>query len=191
MIKQAAISVSPCLASLKEQMKASECQSLDFLILAHPDEAMISQLKVAFAKRSIAVIALPQIAWDMASAEIEELTDWAVNELRVGGLLLVGHSQGGTPNASIQIYPVQTKQLGSGTNRVTSLLDRMRASQASVKENERHFVGQLKQLGSVPAAKACSVGNGSFVEGLFYRAESGVFCRYDQAEQSFRALVNN
>lgn len=191
MIKQAAIPANPCLESLKEQMKASQCQSLDFLILAHPDEAMISQLKVAFAKRAIAVIALPQISWDMASAEIEELTNWATNELKVGGLLLVGHSQGGTPTSSIQICPVNSDQFDSETNRVTSLLDRMRASQASVKENEGHFVQQLEQLGNAPAVETCSVRNGRFVEGLFYRAESGVFCRYDQSEKSFKALVNN
>lgn len=191
MIKQATTQENPCLDSLKEQLNVSECQSLDFLILAHPDEVMITQLKLAFARRAIAVVALPQISWDMASVQIEGLTNWAVNELKVGGLLLVGHSQGGTPNASIQICPVEPDESANATNRVASLLDRMRASQACVKENESHFVQQLMQLGDAPAVQSCSVRNGSFVEGLFYRAESGVFCRYDHTEQSFKALVNN
>ena len=191
MIKQATLPSNSCLESLKAQLKSSACDSLDFLILAHPDEPMIAQLKLAFAKRAIAVVALPQISWDMSSPQIEELTDWAVNELKVGGMLLVGHSQGGTPNASIQICPVESEESKGLTNRVASLLDRMQSSQACVKENEGHFVQQLKQLGEAPVVQACSVRNGSFVEGLFYRAESGVFCRYDQAKQTFKALVNN
>jgi carbonic anhydrase len=191
MIKQATRPTSPCVENLKEQLNVSDCQELDVLILAHPDETMIAQLKSAFAKRSIAVVGLPQIFWDMSGDDIAELTDWAVNELGVGGLLLVGHSQGGTPNASIQICPVESGDPGQSTNRVASLLDRMQASQACVKENESHFVEQLKQLGNAPAVQACSVRNGSFVEGLFYRAESGVFCRFDHSEETFKALVNN
>lgn len=191
MIKPATLSVNSHIENLKQQLAEVEEGSLDYVIISHSDNRMINQLKEAFIESSIAVVSIPQNCWMMNDEPIAELMDAVVNDLNIGGILLVGHSQGGIPEDNIQVCTsgqVDKVQSGS-TNRITSLLDRVKHVQSCMKENEKHFLQQLECLKLTPAVQTSSLRSKNLVQGLFYRAESGVFCMYDSENQTFRALI--
>lgn len=191
MIKQATISVNQHIDSLKDQLNQIGSSQLDYLIIAHPDHQMLGQLKQAFEKSSIAVIALPQNFWCMEDTEVSELIDWAVGQLNVQGILLVGHSQGGTPKDNLQVCPAGNIERNGASNRFNSLFEQVEASQQCVRENEKHFVNELKSLQKQKMIESGSLRKKDLLQGLFYRAESGVFCLYDLKNDAFQALMCN
>lgn len=185
MIKQASMTANPNLENLKQQLESVRDRRLDYLVIAHPDQRMIGQLKDALNQQTMAVLAMPQNCWCMDDENATELFQWCIDELGIKTILLVGHSQGGTPEESIEVC------MGSetSTNRIGSILDRISANQQQMKENEKHFVGQLDRLRQIPAVAKRQLRDKGLVQGLFYRAESGVFCHYEPESGKFCALI--
>ena len=191
MITSAPLSINTHIENLKQQLSKNELKQLEYVILAHTDNQMIDQLKEAFVDSSIAVIAMPQSCWVMDEEQMDELMDWLLNDLNVARVLLVGHSQGGNPNGNVQVCSSgQVDPATNGpSNRITSILDRVKYGQSCVKQNEKHFLQELDCLKSLPSIKQHILRNQQIVQGLFYRAESGVFCHYDSSTRAFRALI--
>lgn len=192
MIQIAPISISSRIENLKQQLSQTELDRLEYVIIAHSDDRMINQLKQGFVDSSIAVISIPQSCWAMEHPPIDELMDWLVNELNVVRILLVGHSQGGSPAGDVEVCGSGQLDPASdtgSTNRISSILDRVKHAQSYVKQNEQHFLHQLACLKSLPSIEQHILKNQQIVQGLFYRAESGVFCYFDPATRQFRALI--
>ena len=152
---------------------------------------MIERLKSAFNGRPAAVIAIPQNCWAIDEESISDLIQWAVNEIEVKGVLLVGHSQGGTPADNVQLCAeVENTTTGQeSSNRLAAIMECIERTRNCVEQNEGHFVGELNSLRQLPVVQEKIVRNSNFVQGLFFRAESGVFCAYDISDQRFRALI--
>ena len=194
MIQSTPKTVNGQIERLKQQLTRSELTRLDCVIFAHSDNRMLRQLKEAFVEMEIVVLAVPQNEWCMNDEETNELLDWLVNDLAVGRVLLVGHSQGGTPADAVQICgegKVDPSTNGYANNRISSLMERVKYAQAGVRQAEEHFLGQLNCLNHLPALQGHQLRNQQFVQGLFYRAESGVFCHYDSNTKQFRALISD
>ncbi len=193
MIESAPLSTNTHIENLKQQLRQNKLEQLEYVILAHADNWMINQLKEAFVDNSIVVIAMPQSSWQMAESQMNELMGWLLNNLNFARVLLVGHSQGGTPSNNMQVCgsgQVDAATTANGTtNRVSSILDRVKYAQACIKQNEKHFVQQLDCLKSLPSIQQHVFRNQQIVQGLFYRAEGGVFCHYDSATCEFQALI--
>lgn len=191
MIKSAAISVNSFVESLQQQLNQCELEKLEYVFVTHSDNAMVTQLKEAYCDNAIAVISVPQNCWDMNDEQMDELSSWLFGELNVASLVLVGHSQGGVPSESVQV--LGSGQLGTGdeatTNRLSSITARARYAQACVRQNEEHFVEELDALASLPAVQEHSPRGQQLVQGLFYRAECGLFCHFDTSSRKFRALM--
>ena len=191
MIKPATLSNNYQIENLKQQLAQTKNSKLDFVIVAHSDDRMISRLKEAFVDKSIAVLAIPQNCWAMDEDHTSELMDWLINKLDVSGILLVGHSKGGTPTDCVQVCNSgQIENVkNDSANGGGSILDRVRLVQSSLLENEKHFRREFENLIQISAVQSARLRKKGLVQGLFYRAESGVFCVYDSEKKELQALL--
>ncbi len=179
------------IATLKEKLTSVETRELDYLILAHSDDRMVLRLNEAFAGKSIAAVTQPQSGWDMESEDVAELIEWAANETGVKKVLLVGSSQGGTGQTDVQVCPsgvAHGTELDSST-RSMSIKERVNFARNCSKKNEDHFTKSIAQLRDAVSTQNGRIANPDFVQGLFYRAESGVFCAYDCQTGQFRPIL--
>lgn len=188
MIKTTTTFANVHIDNLKSVLGDSGTTELDYVVLAHPDNRMVAKLQKAFENSSIAVVSLPQNCWALDDASMTEFVDWTLSETSAKGIVLVGHSQGGTPSEAIQVCP--TGQAGPA-NRIGSLMSRVSQARECVKANENHFVAELKCLRDKVSIQNGRVADPSFVQGLFYRAESGVFCAFDAEANQFHALIGD
>lgn len=193
MIQLAKQSISQQIEDLKQEFEDHQSGELDYLVIAHTDSRMLQQIKTAFAGHLMAVVAIPQSLWAMGQDDVDELLDWAVNQLKVKYVLLVGHSLGGTPMSHIQVCNSSHSQNDQDSNgsRISGVFQRVQQAQAEVKEAEDFFIQELECLKSVPSVQSACKKQPQLIQGLFYRSESGVFCAYDCQRKTFRALVNN
>jgi len=189
MIKSASDSNNVYIDRLQAQLTNVDA-SIDYLVIAHPDQAMLRALQGAFSDSTMAVVTLPQDSWAMDDKTQQEIVQWAVNELNVRGVLLVGHSQGGTPNDLVCLMNAgQPSQPVEPVNRVASLFERARQSHARVAQCESHFASQLEKLRNQPAIVARGLRDSALIQGLFYRVEGGLFCAFNPETQSFAGLI--
>jgi hypothetical protein len=183
---------NPWLRQIREQLPVNGNTSVDWLVFAHNDPRMLSGLEAALSGTVMAVVSLPQSCWEMDDEMVEEVLQWAISESSVKGVLLVGHSQGGTPEDLVQIMG------NTGATRSRSSIDRAASksplarakhAQSKVAGCERHFVNQLEKLGRLAGINHRFLPQPLQTEGLFYRCESGVFCLFDRQNRTFRALL--
>ncbi len=199
MIKSAVSATNPYTEKLKA-ICARGISEADYLIIAHPDNRMLESLKQSLGGKKLVVMTVPQSSWAMEDESEQELVQWAIEELKVKNVLLVGHSQGGVPDEQVQFFDTSSTDRQSredqtaatqpeSANRIHSLLARVQNAQQGAFDCQQHFVEQLQYLLNLPAVVNHGKQNTALVQGLFYRAESGVFCSYDSKRQSFRALI--
>jgi predicted esterase YcpF (UPF0227 family) len=193
MIKTGYISANSHIDNLKNQLALTNTSQLDYLILAHPDQSMISQLQKVYQAQNVAIIGMAQNYWQMDSESMSELVQWVLSETSAKGILLVGHSQGGTPAETVQVCTSGQISLANHqpSNRISSFMDRVKNVQSCCKKNEEHFVAELNSLKDQVSVQGGRVTNPELVQGLFYRAESGLFCAYDPEACQFEALMVN
>jgi carbonic anhydrase len=192
MIKTSTAFANVHIDNLKSALEEAGPAELDYVVLAHPDNRMVAKLQKAFENSSIAVVSLPQNCWALDDASMSEFVEWTLSETTAKGIVLVGHSQGGTPSEAIQVCPTgQVLPANQSSNRVGSLKSRVSQARECVKANEEHFVAELKCLQGKVSLQNGRVANPDFVQGLFYRAESGVFCAYDSEAKQFHALIGD
>ncbi len=188
MIRKSDSLPNPILEQLRQQIAEAGQSQIDWLVVAHDDTRMLHELEKAFANQSLAVVAIPQSYWAMNEETADEMLALAVNELQVNGILLVGHSQGGTPNTRIRVSPHANGDR-TASQPATSLMDRIRLAQEHVGRCEQHFAQQLELVGQQDSVAKSLADEKLTLQGLFYRAESGVFCVFNSQTQSFRALI--
>lgn len=189
MIKTATISANAYIENLKAQLDQVGSRKLDYLVIAHPDQRMLSQLQLAFEKSSVAVISVPQNCWVMDDDNMFELVNFALNETSAKRVLLVGSSQGGTPDEAVQVCPSGKVAAESQGSRL-SLIERLNLAQACTRKNEAHFIEELQCLRNNVSLHNDRVASPDLVQGIFYRVESGVFCAYDCDNNEFHALIS-
>jgi len=189
MIKTA-VAANPYIEQLKDK-STQDVPQVDYLIIAHPDDRMVTALKSAFSEYQLAILTIPQFGWDMSGDAEQEVVQWAVEELNVKGVLLVGHSQGGFPNEQVQLFNGSSDRQSASGRQGNPLLERVRQAQAALVKSEQHFVDQLQGLVSLPSLSEKTLRDPSWIQGLFYRAESGIFCLVDPQSGSFQALIND
>jgi carbonic anhydrase len=193
MIQQIEKYANSYIAQIRQQHATCNQVQIDWLVIAHNDERMLEQLDKAFPQNALAVIGLPQECWAVDEESIEEVVQWAVEDLRVQGVLLVGHSQGGAPQGRVQLLGGKARSQSdrevASLAAPNSLIDQVRKTQALVERGEKHFQDQLEKLGNLSSIQHGLLRNQVKLQGLFYRAESGVFCLFDRRSRSFRALV--
>lgn len=94
------------------------------------------------------------------------------------------------PADQVQVFNAAANQrLAEPVNRISSLIERVQSARQRVADCEQHFVDQLQYLHQLQAVTSESPTSSTLIRGLFYRAESGLFCVYDQRRDEFRALV--
>jgi carbonic anhydrase len=176
---------------LRCQAAESESGKIDYLIIAHDDPRMLQRLCEAMGDKTVAVVTIPQTCWAMDGEAVEELLHCAVTDVRVSRILVVGHSNGGTPAEQVRILPHTATQRDemSIQERNLSLAECLRQYEASLNCCEEHFIGQLSHVSQYAFTKEKIETGELALDGLFYRCEAGVFCVYNRDRQQFQALV--
>ncbi len=182
MITSAISTANSYIEQLKEGDTSTVSQA-DYLVIAHTDDETLGMLKNALRDNRLAMLTIPQNEWDLTGEPEEEAVQWAIENFNVKGVLLVGHSLGGFPKDEVQPE--------SSVNQSRSLLDRVREAQTNALKSEKHFVNQLRCLQSLPSVARKALRDSSYIQGLFFRAESGTFCLFDSTTGSFRALIDD
>ncbi len=179
---------------LQQQLKQPNQPAINWLVIAHDDSRMLDQLRSAVGQSGMVVVALPQSLWGGEYESLQEIAQWATSQLQLKGILLVGHSQSGICENTVQVVTGPANDEDSKArpmNRVSSLFSRVQEAQARVASCERHFRNHLEQLIQLAGGPVDSSSAEVELRGLFYRAESGVFCAYDVVNGNFRPLVSH
>ena len=194
MIKKAEQTPTSVIERLQEQLRRPRQTAIEWLVIAHDDSRMLDQLRSALGGAGMAVVALPQSLWGCECESIKSIADWAISELNLKGILLVGHSQSGICENTVQVVTGGETEPASTTspvNRVSSLFSRVQQAQSRIASCERHFRRHLEQLIQMAGGPSNTSAPEVELRGLFYRAESGVFCSCDVVSGSFRPLVSS
>ncbi len=193
MIKQATQNRNVNVHNLRSRIGQRNHAQVDYLVIAHNDAGAIDQLKQAFRDNTLAVVVSPQGFWGMDDESDHDLVHWAITELRVKGILLVGHSRGGTPDDQFQLVsdttPEGPAEQSANRQGCDALWQRIRHAEARVARCEQHFAKHLECLRNQANVESRRASRPVPVQGLFYRAECGVFCLYDSATGAFQAVT--
>lgn len=194
MKQQLVSTANPYIHKLRRSLQQTRPVAVDWLVLADNDTQLLKHLDEAFPGSMLAVIALPQSRWQMDDQIVAEAVEWAVDELGVKGVLLVGHSQGGAPEEPVKLLGGKAKAItnhGGGPAAASgSLIDRVKGAQSRAARVQTQFAQQVHNLSQMAALRGRLTRNQVQLHGLFYRGESGIFCVYDRRQRSFRPLLN-
>ncbi len=188
MIRQATQTQNRYIERIEQQLADSQASQLDYLVLAHNDDVMLDRLTSSFGDENLAIIALPQSGWAMDEEPLAELIRWSISDGHTKGVLLVGHSQGGTPADHVRLVTRPQQQNSQASNARHSLLDGVLRARLVVESCENHFVSQLQLVKQAAMAAETEENSNVQLHGLFYRAEVGVFCLYEN--NRFQAMIS-
>lgn len=179
---------NPYIHQIRQSLSHTKPVAVDWLVLAHNDKQLLTQLDEAFLDSLLAVIALPPSRLQVQDERLTELVEWAVAELNVKGVLLVGHSQGEGPEAQVTLLGgrAKTLRLNSGESSSNSLLERLTKAQQQAVRVQEQLAEQIDWLSRLTVIEQERIQ----LHGLFYRAESGIFYAYDQSQRSFKPLLS-
>ncbi|QDU89100.1 hypothetical protein Pla175_24860 [Pirellulimonas nuda] len=170
--------------NLKKVVQQAD-RSITWAVFADDDPLMLRRLGEALGKESAAIIPAPQNLWSCGGHALEDAVVWAINELAVVSVVLVGSSAAGVPVSD----PILAGRAAADESENT-LLASVRASERKRRLAQEDFSQQVQSLVNVHEV-GHRVARGSLaLHCLFYRAESGVFTAFDPRDGSFRALIN-
>lgn len=178
---------NPYINIIRLTMGRTQKTEADWLILTHNDPQLLARLNGAFPDNKVAMLPLPQNCWHRNNKMMAEVVAWAMRELNVKGVLLVGHSQGGAPEE--KIWPAarnQTKRLSASS----SFIERVTNAQSQVARAQAYFTEQAESLSRTVAIESQLTQKNVPFYGLFYRGESDAFLAYDRRQRSFKLLTN-
>ena len=179
MIKTTTYLVNAHVSILKQQLYQNEIEKFGTLVIAHSDPQMIQRLRGALPNQSLAIVDMPQDSWCMDDECMSDLLQWAIEELHIQRILLVGHSQGGCPlDRHRQDEPQDD----------LDWFGRLRVEQDLIRQNECHFVQELECLRHAPALKGRALRERNLVQGVFYRADCGLLSVYQPESQEFKLM---
>lgn len=193
MISLRQTSETVCIDQLRIQFENGTLQSADWLVIAHHDTLLLDRLQETIDEYNLAVLAIPQSYWSFEEAGSEDLIQFAIEQLGVKGILLVGHSLGGIPEDNVKVDAVSESP--NSPNRIrkamaTSFMDRMRSAKRRIDLNERHVREQLAQVTSRPEVESRRNQGKLEVLGLLYRSESGLFYTCNEQSGMFELAEN-
>ncbi len=179
---------NPYIHQIRQSLSHTQPLAVDWLVLAHNDTQLLAQLDEAFPDNVLAVVALPPNRLQIDDARVTELVEWAIAELGVKGVLLVGHSHAESPEAQIQLLGGKAKTLArnEGESSSNSLMERLKKAQIQAARMQEQVAEQIERLSRLTAMWREQIQ----FHGLFYRAESGIFYAYDQHQHSFKPLLS-
>ena len=194
MMQREITTANPYIEQLRQSLQQTRPVAVDWLVLAHNDQQLLARLDEAFPDSALAVIALPQHHWQVEDESMTEVVEWAIRELGVKGVLLVGHSQSEEAEESIKLLGGKVKALtsnGTGSfSNANPLLERIRKVQARATRLQQQLAIQLDKLSRMTLIQSRLLRRQLQLHGLFYRAESGVFYVYDEQRRDFRPLLH-
>lgn len=181
---------NPYIYQLQQTLQRDQPAAIDWLVLAHHDSQLLSRLDKAFPDSVVAVIALPQSRWQFEEQWIAETVEWALAELRVQGLLLIGHSQSEVDTEPIKLLGGPFRRTDRTDTHASSfsLLDKSRKVQARIEILQQQLTGQLEKLCHLRGVQTRLTHQQLQMHALFYRAESGLFYAYDLEQEKFNPL---
>lgn len=188
MFQVKSFTANPYIRQIRQTLQQSQSVSIDWLVLAHNDAKLLAELDEAFPESALAVIALPQNRWQSEDELLTEVVDWAVGELGVKGVVMVGHSQGGMPEQHVRLLGGKVKASKSTTTAANSLMERLKQAQSHSLSTQYYFAEQIERLRRTTVIENRLTENKIQLQGLFYRGESGTFCVYDQQRRDFKPL---
>ncbi|MEZ6050774.1 MAG: hypothetical protein R3C02_05180 [Planctomycetaceae bacterium] len=157
-----------------------------WLVITHHDLRLISKLSTALMGQSAAMLQISQDAWDFKRMEFVETVEWALLQGEVENLVLLGTSQ--AVGSSMRIGLTDSK-MGSGYDAgegklVTKVMQNIDRTRRALDV----FSDHLQNLMQIPVVNSAWRDGELNVYGLFYRAESGSFLRYDADLDGFQPL---
>lgn len=191
---QKVATINPYIHKIRQSLSRAQPLAVDWLVLSHNDTQMLAQLEEAFPDSVLAVLTLPPNRLQPVDDRLIELVEWAIAELGIKGVMLVGHSQQ-------EMFEEQVKLLGGEARRMShrdveslasypSFLDRLKAAQQQTAMMQDYVATLIDNLSQITLKQGHQLCTQIRLRGLFYRAESGIFYAYDQQRRSFTALLN-
>jgi len=173
------------IAALKRAF-AQALQPIQCLAIAHREPRLVKSLSTTLAGHSTAVLEVSQDTWDFNSHEFTETVEWAFRNGDIRMIVLAGSSQSGgaASRASLVAAKPQVRQ-ESGYARLLAGVQRHHARIAEVQEE---FAGHIQRLSHLPIVHSRWIRNQLAVCGLFYRAETGVFLRFEAETETFELM---
>jgi carbonic anhydrase len=193
MFQQVTSTTNHYIDELRQSLQRNRRAAADWLVVAHDDARVLTQLDAAFPESVLAVLVVPQGRWQADAEKMSEAVEWAVEELGVQGVLLIGHSQGGVTEEPVRLLGGRALAKGAGDPppACAPLTDRVKSAQSRAARVQEHFAEQVERLSRMPVIESRLIRNQMQLHGLFYRGESGTFCLYDRRQRRFRALLDD
>ncbi len=158
---------------------------ISWAVFADDDPVLLRRLSQALKEESAAIVPAAQFQWDRDEDTLEDAVVWAIEELSVDTLVLVGNSAAGVTATE----PILAGQAGAGEAE-QGFLESVRAATKKRRLAEEHFLKQVQYLLAVPEISDRLTRESLDLHFLFYRAESGVFVAHDPRDGSFYALID-
>ncbi|MEM9660472.1 MAG: carbonic anhydrase, partial [Planctomycetota bacterium] len=177
--------------SLKQYMN-DEQQAIDDLVIAPDDPRVVRSLDSALSDRSVALLYSWREACDVEMEQIFEAVAWAVPNLQVENVALIGHSL----SRGVDAVGVPEGFGGRKSQRASEATDSgyrqlVAGIQSSLAESARasdSFARWVDEFCEIPAIRAAREKERLQVLGLFYSAVSGSFAAYDLQRRTFQTL---
>ena len=184
--------VGPCLTSLQGLFEDKHA-SLNWLVIAHDDAVMLRRLPDAIDERSAAMLRVPQANWSFSGGDLAETVAWSVSQAGLKQLLLMGHSQVGSPqHAASWIGGSFGTSNADADQRSSSnrLLAGAKQVQAQIQRSKEHFAAQVGELFKIEEVRQAIAAGNLKLHALFYLEQSGAFLKFDIASGNFEPLFN-
>ena len=159
-------------------------KSVEWLVIAHNDPRMLQSLNMALT--NAAILEISQDTWDFENGPLAEALEWALEELPLKNVMLVGNSQSEGGECRAEMASEAAKPAGHGYER---LIAGVQSRSARNRGAQQRFEDHVRSMKRVPTLRDRSAAGDLAVHTLFYRAESGLFLAYDADAQIFRPLV--
>lgn len=187
MKQQTASIANPYINNIRLILGQTQKTEVDWLIVTHNNPQLLARLNGAFPDSTAAILPLPQNCWHRNNKMMAEVVAWAIRELKVKGVLLVGHSRGGVHEEKVRAATRnQTKRLPA----TDSFTERVKNAQIQVALAQSHFLEQAESLSRTAVIESQLAQTHTHFYGLFYREESDAFFAYDRRQRSFKPLTS-
>lgn len=167
-----------------EEANANAGGGLTTLVFAEDDPLLLGRLRSAMRNEAAVILPAPQASWVSDEGGVIDTVVWALGSTRVESLLLVGSS---AAEGFASIEPAAADPpVGAAGGR---LFDCVQDLQQKRLRAQQHFVEQADALAQTPEVQARLADGGLRLDGLFYRAESGVFAAYKPLSGKLQPLL--
>jgi hypothetical protein len=184
--------LAPLLLAQLHQACAMRPESINWLVVAHNDSAMIRHLWEVIDPWTAAVLQVPQPDWDFSHTELAEAVDWALNYTQIQHLMLLGHSgawRSRVATAAYGVVPGDDSLGASGHNAewFDRMVDRAANAQQQLQRSKQLFAKQVEKVGKIERLQSAVSTGRLKLHAAFYMSHSGSFLPFDIAEHRLAA----